>query len=57
MVKGVPNRNQARRVRIYGAKAAGYVDAFMDVIRRSNADRLLKELNARGTAGLEHAAE
>ena len=57
MVKGVQNCNQARRMRIYGAKAAGYVDAFMDVIRRSNADRLLKELNARGTAGLELAAE
>ena len=56
MVKGVRNRNQTRRARITGAKAAGYVDAFMDVMR-SNADRLLKELNARGTARLEHAAE
>jgi superoxide dismutase, Fe-Mn family len=32
----------------FGAKAASYVDAFMDVVRWSNADRLLNQLSAPG---------
>ena len=30
----------------FGAKAAGYVDTFMDVIRWSNAERLLRQVSA-----------
>jgi Fe-Mn family superoxide dismutase len=42
----------------FGAKAASYVDAFMDVIRWSNATRLLNQLSAPGVvAGVEHVAE
>ena len=42
----------------FGAKAASYVDAFMDVIRWSNADRLLNLLPALDVvAGVEHVAE
>jgi superoxide dismutase, Fe-Mn family len=36
----------------FGAKAAGYVDAFMDVIRWNNVERLfVQTTNGRGTAG------
>jgi superoxide dismutase, Fe-Mn family len=36
----------------FGAKAASYVDTFMDVIRWNNAERLFVQMtNGRGTAG------
>jgi Fe-Mn family superoxide dismutase len=41
----------------YGAKAGSYVDAFMDVIRWSNADRLLKELAESPTTAAGQAVE
>jgi Fe-Mn family superoxide dismutase len=37
----------------FGAKAAGYVDAFMDVIRWNNAERMLVQMtNEQGTGGV-----
>jgi superoxide dismutase, Fe-Mn family len=38
----------------FGAKAASYVDTFMDVIRWSNADRLFNELIANSRADADH---
>ena len=36
----------------FGAKAASYVDTFMDVIRWNNVERLfVRTTNGRGTAG------
>ena len=36
----------------FGAKAAGYVDTFMDVIRWNNVERLLVQAEkAQGTGG------
>jgi superoxide dismutase, Fe-Mn family len=35
----------------FGAKAAGYVDTFMQAIRWQNADRLLDDLSKQGAVG------
>jgi Fe-Mn family superoxide dismutase len=41
----------------FGAKAASYVDTFMDVIRWTNADRLFNELIANSRAESDHDLE